>query len=48
MQSEQVREPLLSAGAQPVASKPGAFAKELAEEIEKWQQVARGAGIEPQ
>jgi tripartite-type tricarboxylate transporter receptor subunit TctC len=48
MSSEQVREPLQSAGAQTVASKPDAFARELAEEIEKWQKVARAAGIEPQ
>jgi tripartite-type tricarboxylate transporter receptor subunit TctC len=47
-QSPQMREPLQSAGAQTVASKPDAFAKELAEEIEKWQKVARAAGIEPQ
>lgn len=48
MKSPQVSEPLLSAGAQIVASKPDQFAKELRDEIEKWQKVARGAGIEPQ
>src|SRR5690606_24840932 len=48
MKSPQVSEPLLKAGAQTVASTPEEFAKELRDEIEKWQKVARGAGIEPQ
>jgi tripartite-type tricarboxylate transporter receptor subunit TctC len=48
VKSPQVREPLVAAGAEPVGSKPDVFAKELRDELEKWQKVAREAGIEPQ
>jgi tripartite-type tricarboxylate transporter receptor subunit TctC len=47
MKSPQVRDPLVASGAQPVGSKPDVFAKELREELAKWQTVAREAGLEP-
>ena len=48
MTSPKVGGPLVSAGAQPVASKPDVFAKVLGDEIEKWRNVARGAGLKAQ
>ena len=44
----RVRDPLVKAGAQPVASRPDVFARVFAEETEKWRKVARSAGLEPQ
>ena len=43
----KVRDLLIKAGAQPVASKPDVFAKVLGEELEKWSKVARSAGLQP-
>ena len=45
MATPQVRDTLVKAGAQPVASRPDVFAKVLADEIVKWEKVARGAGL---
>jgi len=43
----KVRDLLIKAGAQPVASKPDVFAKVLGEELKKWSMVARSAGLQP-
>ena len=44
--SKEVRDKLLSEGAEPVGNSPSGFADVIAADLAKWTAVARRAGIE--
>ena len=46
--SREMKERLAADGAEPVGNTPAEFAAHIKEEMAKWAQVARAAGIEPQ
>jgi tripartite-type tricarboxylate transporter receptor subunit TctC len=48
LNTKDVRDKLLSEGAQPVGSSPAEFAELIKDDLAKWTAVARRAGIEPE
>jgi tripartite-type tricarboxylate transporter receptor subunit TctC len=41
----ELRERMLSDGAEPIGSTPAAFQKHLASEMAKWRRVVKSAGV---
>jgi tripartite-type tricarboxylate transporter receptor subunit TctC len=48
LNTKDVRDKLLSEGAQPVGGSPAEFAELIKDDLAKWTAVARRAGIEPE
>jgi len=48
VQSPEVRDRMIAAGAEPLTSTPEAFGRLIAEEVAKWGKVIREAGIRPE
>jgi tripartite-type tricarboxylate transporter receptor subunit TctC len=48
LETREMRDKLASDGAEPIGTTPAEFAAHIKAELEKWSQVARAAGIEPQ